>query len=83
MNMHKEQKKNDEGILFLACSVQSDVVEPTWYLDSGSRNHMTRNRSIFVNLDESFQSEVKNGDNTKLQVKGQGVILVKTKKGTK
>ncbi|KAE8647167.1 hypothetical protein Csa_018815, partial [Cucumis sativus] len=34
-------------------------------------------------LDESFQSEVKTGDNTRLQVKGQGDILVKTKKGTK
>ncbi|TYK07358.1 integrase [Cucumis melo var. makuwa] len=28
MNMHKEQKKNYEGILFLACSVQDNVVEP-------------------------------------------------------
>ncbi|KAA0053129.1 integrase [Cucumis melo var. makuwa] len=83
MNMHKEQKKNDEGILFLACSVQDNVVEPTWYLDSGCSNHMTGNRSIFVTLDESFQSEVKTGDNTRLQVKGQGDILVKTKKGTK
>ncbi|KAA0026307.1 integrase [Cucumis melo var. makuwa] len=83
MNMHKEQKKNDEGILFLACSVQNDVVEPTWYLDSDCSNHMTGNRSIFVTLDESFQSEVKTGDNTKLQVKGQGDILMKTKKGTK
>ncbi|TYK05177.1 integrase [Cucumis melo var. makuwa] len=83
MNMHKEQKKNDEGILFLECSVQDNVVEPTWYLDSGCSNHMTGNRSIFVTLDESFQSEVKTGDNTRLQVKGQGDILVKTKKGTK
>ncbi|KAL0558905.1 hypothetical protein IC582_003491 [Cucumis melo] len=83
MNMHKEQKKNDEGILFLACSVQDNVVEPTWYLDSGCSNHMTGNRNIFVTLDESFQSEVKTGDNTRLQVKGQGDILVKTKKGTK
>ncbi|KAL4014559.1 hypothetical protein IC575_026766 [Cucumis melo] len=83
MNMHKEQKKIDEGILFLACSVQDNVVEPTWYLDSGCSNHMTGNRSIFVTLDESFQSEVKTGDNTRLQVKGQGDILVKTKKGTK
>ncbi|KAA0040718.1 integrase [Cucumis melo var. makuwa] len=83
MNMHKEQKKNDEGILFLACSVQDNVLEPTWYLDSGCSNHMTGNRSIFVTLDESFQSEVKTGDNTILQVKGQCDILVKTKKGTK
>ncbi|KAA0063962.1 integrase [Cucumis melo var. makuwa] len=83
MNMHKEQKKNDEGILFLECSVQDNVVEPTWYLDSGCSNHMTGNRSIFVTLDESFQNEVKTGDNTRLQVKGQGDILVKTKKGTK
>ncbi|KAA0040691.1 integrase [Cucumis melo var. makuwa] len=57
--------------------------EPTWYLNSGCSNHMTENRSIFVALDESFQSEVKTGDNTRLQVKGQGDILVKTKKGKK
>ncbi|KAL0540527.1 hypothetical protein IC582_020535 [Cucumis melo] len=83
MNVHKEQTKNDEGILFLACSVQDNVVEPTWYIDSGCSNHMIGNRSIFVTLDESFQSEVKTGDNTRLQVKGQGDILVKTKKGIK
>ncbi|KAA0026189.1 integrase [Cucumis melo var. makuwa] len=57
MNMHKEQKKNDEDILFLACSVQDDVVEST--------------------------CEVKTDANTRLQVKDQGDILVKTKKGTK
>ena len=83
MNMHKEQKKIDEGILFLACSVQDNVVEPTWYLDSGCSNHMTGNRSIFVTLGESFQSELKTCDNTRLQVKGQGDILVKTKKRDK
>ncbi|TYK00496.1 TMV resistance protein N-like [Cucumis melo var. makuwa] len=62
---------------------QGGGCEPTWYLDSGCSNHMTGNRSIFVTLDESFQSEVKTGDNTRLQVKGQGDILVKTKKDTK
>ncbi|TYK23224.1 integrase [Cucumis melo var. makuwa] len=67
--------------------VQDDVVEPTWYIDSGCSNHMIGNRSIFVTLDEFFQSEVKTGDNTRLQVKGDicaiqdqvGVLIAKIK----
>lgn len=44
---------------------------------------MTGNRSVFVTFDDSFRSEVRTGDDTKLQIKGRGNILVKTKKGVK
>ncbi|KAA0062758.1 integrase [Cucumis melo var. makuwa] len=63
--------------------IQGGGREPTWNLDSGCSNQMTGNRSIFFTYDKSFQSEVKTDDNTRLQVKGQVDILVKTKKDAK
>lgn len=48
--MYKEEK-NDKDALFLACSVQEDVVEPTWYLDSNCSNYKTEDRIVFVTLD--------------------------------
>lgn len=44
---------------------------------------MTGNRSVFATFDDSFCSEVRTGDDTKLQIEGRGDILVKTKKGVK
>lgn len=44
---------------------------------------MTRRKYIFVTLDESLHNKVKTGENKKLEVKGKGVILVKTKNRAK
>ncbi|XP_077230201.1 uncharacterized protein LOC143863422 [Tasmannia lanceolata] len=57
--------------------------DETWYLDSGCSNHMTGNKCVFVNLDESLPSEVRTGDDKWLSVRGSGDILVQTKNGIK
>ena len=49
---------------------------PLWYLDTGATNHMTCCRKFFSDLDESTTIFVKFGDNSRIQIKGKGVIEV-------
>ncbi|KAJ0080658.1 hypothetical protein Patl1_12136 [Pistacia atlantica] len=44
--------------------------------DSGCSNHMTGTRSLFKELDESQNSEVRLGDNKQIQVTGKGTISI-------
>jgi len=44
---------------------------------------MTRYKKVFMDLDESITSEVRNGDDKRISVKGKGDILVQTTKRTK
>lgn len=78
--MHKEEKDEDVT-LFMVCSAQEATMEA--HFDSGCSNHMTGNKDVFVNLDESIQTEIKIGDDKRLKVKGRGDVLVKTNKGNK
>lgn len=63
----------------MAYEVKNDV----WYLDSGCSNHMTRDKSCFVNLDESVKTEVKMGNGAVTRAHGLGTIGVQTKEDTK
>ncbi|XP_020245138.1 uncharacterized protein LOC109823265 [Asparagus officinalis] len=53
----------------------------TWYLDSGCNNHMTGNKSIFVELKDETSSQIKLGDEKLQNIEGKGVIAVQTKGG--
>ncbi|PKA46730.1 Retrovirus-related Pol polyprotein from transposon TNT 1-94 [Apostasia shenzhenica] len=57
--------------------------ERVWFLDSGCSNHMTGNKSLFCNIDESIKLEVRLGDDKKVCIQGKGTIAVKEKSGTK
>ena len=84
----QEKKENDEANfvedkeehLFSCMSVHHES-QHVWYLDSGCSNHMTGNRDIFVELDQSFTSQVKLGDGKLQGAKGKGVTTVNTKQG--
>lgn len=54
-----------------------------WYLDSGCSSHMTGDRSLFIDFDQNFSSEVKLGDGKLHRSKGKGSIAVQTKGGNK
>ena len=64
-NYLENKPVKDEGTsseaLFLTCLSSTDNYDEIWFLDSGCSNHMTRNKSLFVSLDESRKSEVKMG----------------------
>ncbi|KAJ0532326.1 putative RNA-directed DNA polymerase [Helianthus annuus] len=62
---------------FEADSSEKDV----WYLDNGASNHMTGNRSYFVELNERITGSVKFGDGSRVTIKGKGSILFEGKTG--
>ena len=47
-----------------------------WYLDTGATNHMTGQRNFFTTLDELADSFVKFGDNSRVEIKGRGSVVV-------
>ncbi|XP_076925318.1 uncharacterized protein LOC143588099 [Bidens hawaiensis] len=57
------------------------VEDDAWYLDNGASNHMTGNRSYFLELNENITGRVKFGDGSFVQIKGKGTILFQGKSG--
>ncbi|XP_076897616.1 uncharacterized protein LOC143550955 [Bidens hawaiensis] len=57
------------------------VEDDVWYLDNGASNHMTGNRSYFLELNENITGRVKFGDGSFVQIKGKGLILFQGKSG--
>ena len=47
-----------------------------WYLDTGATNHMTGQRNFFTTLDELADGFVKFGDNSRVEIKGRGSVVV-------
>lgn len=47
-----------------------------WYLDSACSNHVTGDKSKFKDLDESFRSQVRLGDDVKLEIEGFGTAQI-------
>ena len=54
-----------------------------WLIDSGCSNHMTHNKSLFIEWCEITSSKVRVGDGKHITVKGKGTIAISTCHGTK
>ena len=63
-----EEKNGEDGTLLLARN------------DTSVSNHISGNRSISVELNESMNDNVAFGDNSKVLVKGKGKILFSCKR---
>lgn len=57
--------------------VQSNL----WYLENGATNHMTGQRSKFLNLDEKITGQVKFGDGSTVDTRGRGSVVFMCKTG--
>ncbi|KAH9659148.1 hypothetical protein KPL70_023755 [Citrus sinensis] len=68
---YAEEKNGKDDTLLLARNDTSGGQENTWYLDTGASNHMSGNRSMFVQLSESVNGSVAFGDDSKVLVKGR------------
>ncbi|XP_074585493.1 uncharacterized protein LOC141841246 [Curcuma longa] len=75
------QEGNEESKLFMVHSNSNEVQNDIWFLDSGCSNHMTGNKSLFKELDESQKMLVRLGDNKQIQVEGKDTIAVETSNG--
>nr|TKS05948.1 hypothetical protein D5086_0000128100 [Populus alba] len=50
-----------------------------WYLDNGASNHMTGNKTYFLELNENIKGKVKFGDGSCVEIGGKGSILFQSK----
>lgn len=59
-----------------------DLDQPgIWYLDTGCSNHMTGHKNWLLDLDESVKSKVRFADNTTIDTKGIGKVMIKRGEG--
>ena len=65
----------------MVLSCEKKTPNDVWFLDSGCSNHMSGTKSLFKDLDESKKSDVRLGDNKKIQVEGEGTVSIMTSQG--
>ena len=82
-NFSRENHSENSDSMFITCNSAQESSKEVWFLDSGCSNHMSGNKDMFANIDESVQSEIKLGDDKKVVVMGKGSIKFETKQGEK
>ena len=75
-----EQDEEDHAVLMAATSNET-LNNQTWYLDTGCTNHMCGQKELFADLDDSFRTKVKFGDDKFVPVTRKGRILIILKNG--
>ncbi|XP_060170782.1 uncharacterized protein LOC132601735 [Lycium barbarum] len=73
-----DEQEEEEISLLMVCYMMKETSKNLWYLNSGCSNHMSRDKSVFSTLDESFRDSVKFGNNTKFSVMGKGQVVIQT-----
>ena len=71
-----------EPTLFLTLKEDKKCEDSTLYLKNGASNHMTGDRSKFVELDTKVTGHMRFGDESKVEIKGKGMILFELKNGS-
>ena len=51
-------------------------------MDNGCSNHMAKDETIFKNIDEFVKVKVRLGNESVVESKGKGTVMVETNKGT-
>lgn len=67
---------------FMVCSSTGVHQNPVWLIDSGCSNHMTGDKCMFSDLDETLRVSVRLGDNKEMDVHGVGTVTMHTKTGS-
>ncbi|KAL6522105.1 hypothetical protein OROMI_031982 [Orobanche minor] len=78
--------KEDEDVgtaVFLTYKENEEGEKNTWYLDSGASNHMSGQKELFTEIDDTVHGEVTFGDSSKASIKGRGIIMIMSKNGDK
>lgn len=77
--MNRLMRKLKKIYLLSCLSANIESVGKFWFLDSGCNNHMTGDKKILVEMDESVRSQVMMGNNSQVQVQHKGTVSIDTK----
>lgn len=72
-------EKKEEETLLMAFHVMENFDQETWYVDTSCSNHMSGCKPSFVNLGESYRTNVSFGDMSIVIVMGKEEIQIRTK----
>eukprot|EP01018_Ginkgo_biloba_P028148 Gb_21118 [translate_table: standard] len=77
VNTTIEENRRNENLFYT--SLMAKLEEKSWYIDSGCSTHMTYNAELFKEIKEDTEeNKVVLGDNNTQEVKGKGVVSIKT-----
>uniref|UniRef100_A0A803PAK3 CCHC-type domain-containing protein n=1 Tax=Cannabis sativa TaxID=3483 RepID=A0A803PAK3_CANSA len=79
LSVDELQEKEEEVSLLMVCHVKEETQQNMWYFDTGCSNHMCGDKKAFSEMDESFRTTVKFGDNSTISVMGKGRVTIQTK----
>ncbi|XP_039683634.1 uncharacterized protein [Medicago truncatula] len=65
-----------EDQLFVASCFATNTTRESWLIDSGCTNHMTYDRELYKDLDETTISRVRIGNGVLIEVKGKGTVAI-------
>ena len=78
-----EDQTLEEEQLFVASCFATNTTPESWLIDSGCTNHMTYDRELFKDLDETTISKVRIGNGALIEVKGKGTVAIESLSGLK
>nr|KYP50124.1 Retrovirus-related Pol polyprotein from transposon TNT 1-94 [Cajanus cajan] len=82
VNVAQKEESEDEVLLMVTTTKpEKKTFGESWYLDTGCSNHMTFQKSWFIDLNEKIKSRVKFADNSTMKCEGKGKILIRRKDG--
>ena len=79
---YAEEKNGEDVTLLLVRNDTNGGQENIWYLDKGASNHVSGNRNMFVELNESVNDSAAFEDDSKVPVKDKGNNLFCAKDGS-
>ncbi|KAL6581789.1 hypothetical protein OROMI_005803 [Orobanche minor] len=74
---HLSTAKEDEDVgtvVFLTYKENEEGEKNTWYLDSGASSHMSGQKELFTEIDDTVHGEVTFGDSSKAPIKGKVLL---------
>nr|KYP39567.1 Retrovirus-related Pol polyprotein from transposon TNT 1-94 [Cajanus cajan] len=80
-NVAQKEDSEDEVLLMVTTTEPEKIYGESWYLDTGCSNHMSFQKSWFIELNEKIKTKVKFADNSTVKSEGKGKILIRRRDG--
>lgn len=79
---YAEFDKEEDLLLMAHTEVSQAEGKGIWFLDSGCSNHMTGDKTWFVELDENYKHSVKLGNSSRMTIEGKGSVIFEVQRIT-